>query len=56
MLYKIRKVMINNDGTVTEGKRTERFIWPHTLCVGGIYALRKHSFYRVLEILEEVGA
>lgn len=49
MFYKIRPCRINNDGSVTEGKRTQIFVSRQILEIGGIYNLRSHRFYRVIE-------
>ena len=49
MVYKIHLCRINNDGSVTEGKRAQLFVSPQKLKIGGIYNLRSHRFYRVIE-------
>lgn len=48
MIYRIRRAHLNNDGTVTEGKRTERICWPNELNIGGLYFLRKGKLYRII--------
>ncbi len=56
MRYKIRPCKINNDATVTEGKRTQLFITPQQLQVGGIYNLRPGRFYRVIEEVSDCAS
>lgn len=52
MNYKVLKVQLNNDGTITEGKRTQKITWPVRLEIGGLYFLRPGKLYRVIS--EEV--
>lgn len=49
MVYKIRKVKIDNEGNVhVVGKRTSTFITPQPLKLGGLYFLKEHQqLYRV---------
>ena len=48
MIYKIRRCSINNDGTVTDGKRTQIVSWPCELKIGGLFFLRRGKLARVL--------
>ena len=48
MVYKIRRVFLNNSGEVSRaGKRAETFITPAALNLGGLYFLRPGKLYRV---------
>ena len=48
MIYKIRLAHINNDGTLTEGKRTDTIFWRDCLQIGGLYFLRPGKLYRII--------
>ena len=52
MVYKVRTAKIENDGTVTEGKRVHIIQWPAELCVGGLYFLNTGRLYRIVETVE----
>ena len=52
MIYRIRRAHLNNDGTVTEGKRTQPFYTMQDLNIGGLYFLRKGKLYRIVERIE----
>lgn len=48
MVYKIVSAQIQNDGSVTEGKRARLFQTPGKLEVGGLYFIAKGKLVRVL--------
>ena len=48
MIYRIRRAYLKYDGTVTEGKKTERFCSPYELNIGGLYFLRPGKLYRII--------
>lgn len=48
MIYRVRMCSINNDGTVTEGKRTQTIVWPTALTIGGLFFLRRGKLARVI--------
>lgn len=49
MLYRIVIATINNDGTVTEGKKRLFYQTPVALDVGGLYFLKPGKLYRIVE-------
>lgn len=54
MIYRVVHAQIQNDGTVTEGKRKTLLVYQTPLHVGGLYFLRtgnsgKCKLYRILE-------
>lgn len=48
MVYIVKKVVLNNNATVTEGKRLQTIVYPHELEIGGLYFLRPGKLYRVI--------
>ena len=48
MVYKVVSAQIQNDGSVTEGKRARLFQTPGKLEVGGLYFVRPGKLVRVL--------
>lgn len=48
MIYIARTAKILNNGTVIEGKRTQRISWPKPLKDGGLYFLRLGRLYRIV--------
>lgn len=48
MIYKVVSAQIENDGTVTEGKRTRLYQTPASLNVGGLYFIGKGKLVRIL--------
>lgn len=48
MVYKVVRAYIQNDGTVTEGKRKQQHQTRSKLDVGGLYFIRKGVLVRVL--------
>lgn len=48
MTYKVKRVELHNDGTVTEGKRVQIITWPVNLDIGGLYFLRPGKLYRII--------
>ena len=53
MTYKGVTAKINNDGTVSEGKRKTLIITPQKLRVGGLYFIRPGHLYRIVEALPD---
>lgn len=54
MMYKIRRIRLDNDGEICfVGKRAETINWPGELHVGGLYFLRPGKMYRVEAVLKE---
>ena len=49
MIYRVRKCTINNDGSVTDGRRTTIILWPTVLRIGGLFFLRRGKLYRIVE-------
>lgn len=48
MLYHVVTARIENDWSVTEGKRKQMYQTPQKLNVGGLYFLRPGKLYRVV--------
>ena len=48
MVYKVVSAQIQNDGSVTEGKRARLFQTPGKLEVGGLYFVRPGKQVRIL--------
>lgn len=49
MLYYVVTARIQNDGSVTEGKRKQMYQTSKPLNIGGLYFLRPGRLYRVVE-------
>lgn len=52
MLYHVVSARIENDGSVTEGKRKQMYQTSQQLSVGGLYFLRPGKLYRVVEKID----
>lgn len=48
MVYKVVSAQIQNDGSVTEGKRTRLYQTPASLDIGGLYFVRPGKLVRIL--------
>lgn len=48
MVYKVVRAWIQNDGSVTEGKRKQTYQTRSSLNIGGLYFIGKHKLVRVL--------
>lgn len=48
MVYKVRRVMIDNEGNVhVVSRRTRTYITPTLLRLGGLYFLKQNQLFRV---------
>lgn len=50
MTYKILTARIENDGSLTLGKRAQMISWSSDLRVGGLYQLRTGKLYKVVGV------
>lgn len=48
MVYKVVSAQIQNDGSVTEGKRKRLFQTPARLDIGGLYFVKPGKLVRIL--------
>jgi len=48
MVYKVVSAWIQNDGSVTEGKRKRLYQTRSALQIGGLYFIRKGKLVRIL--------
>lgn len=52
MIYKIVRCILKDNREIIEGKRKETFVYPTVLEKGGLYFLRPHKLYRVIEVVK----
>lgn len=55
MKYKVVRVRVENDGSLSESSRIQIIVRCDGLDVGGLYFLRPGKLYRIVEIVENVS-